>query len=108
MSAQLDFVSIQKKPNIHFEGRSISYLIECADGSKKTLGVLLPTQKPLKFKTHVSEHIEIISGHCLVKIGDESEFEDYQAGESFDVPADQYFSMMTDTVVDYVCHLKNG
>lgn len=105
MSTQLDFVTVQKKPNIYFNGRSISYAIECADGSKKTLGVLLPTEKPLMFETHVSERIEIITGSCQVWMGDDVDFKIYQEGEEFDVAANSRFSMKTDNFVDYVCHL---
>jgi len=77
----------QKKPNVHFGGRSISHVIQCEDGSQKTLGVILPTDQPLTFETHVAEHIEIISGQCQVKIGLQTEMRLYHAGESFDVPA---------------------
>ena len=105
MTIQFDFVSVRKKPNIHFNGRSISYLIECKDGSKKTLGVLLPTDKPLTFETHVAEKIEIISGKCLVKIGD-GEFLHYVEGEFFNVPEKSRFSMQSSEVVDYICHLE--
>ncbi len=38
------------------------------DGTKKTLGVILPTEQPLTFETHVPERMEIISGECRVKI----------------------------------------
>lgn len=105
MSTQLDFVTVQKKPNIYFEGRSISYIIECADGSKMTLGVLLPTDKPLTFETHVREQIEIVTGSCQVKIGADGDFETFTEGDIFEVPANSRFSMMTDNFVDYTCHL---
>ncbi|RZG76695.1 pyrimidine/purine nucleoside phosphorylase [Acinetobacter sp. WCHAc060025] len=105
MAIQFDFVTVHKKPNIHFDGRSISYLIECQDGSKKTLGVLLPTEKPLTFETHVPERIEIISGKCLIKIED-GEFKSFSAGEYFKVPENSRFSMQSSEVVDYVCHLE--
>lgn len=105
MSTRIDFVTVQKKPNIYFEGRSISYVIECADGSKKTLGVLLPTEKPLTFETHVTERIEIVTGTCQVKIGQNGEFQTYSEGDEFEVIANSRFSMITDNFVDYVCHL---
>ncbi len=35
MSSQFDAVTVHIKPNIHYKGRSISYVIECQDGSKK-------------------------------------------------------------------------
>ena len=105
MGDQINFVSIHKKPNIHFNGLSISYVLECEDGMIKTLGVLRPSEKPLTFQAHVNEVIEIVHGNCRVKVGEEIEFEHYAAGERFTVLANQRFSMWADEVVDYICHL---
>jgi len=106
MPDQFNSVSIRKKANVHYEGHSISHVIELADGTKKTLGVILPTNKALTFKTHVPEHIEIISGKCTVQIGDEPEAKVYSSGESFHVPENSNFKIMTDEVIDYICHLE--
>ena len=51
MSNHLDYVSITKKANVHYEGHSISHVIKLDDG-KKTLGVILLADKYLTFKTH--------------------------------------------------------
>jgi len=105
MQNQFDSVSIRKKANVHFEGHSVSHMIEFEDGTKKTLGVILPTTTSLTFKTHVPERIEIISGKCTVQIGDEPEAKIYSSGESFNVPENSKFKIMTDEVIDYICHL---
>ncbi len=73
---------------------------------KKLLGVILPTEKALTFKTHVSERIEIISGKCSVQIADDPETKIYSSGESFKVPENSKFKIITDEVIDYVCHLE--
>ncbi|MDC5273116.1 pyrimidine/purine nucleoside phosphorylase [Acinetobacter baumannii] len=93
MSNQFDSVSITKKANVHYEGLSISHVIKLDDGTKKTLGVILPTDKYLTFKTHVPERIELISGKCHVQIGDEPDTKTYSDGESFCVPENSYFRM---------------
>ncbi len=49
MPNQFDAVSITKKANVHYEGHSISHVIELEDGTKKTLGVILPTEKSSNF-----------------------------------------------------------
>lgn len=105
MTAQFDDVSIQKKPNVHFNGKSISRVINYPDGTIKTIGVILPTERPLKFETHVHERIEIISGECEVWIGDQENSQFLKAGESFDVPENSQFRIRTHIVVDYICHL---
>ncbi|CAB1221311.1 pyrimidine/purine nucleoside phosphorylase [Acinetobacter bouvetii] len=107
MSTQFDFVSVIKKSNIHFDGCSVSHVIELKDGTQKTLGVILPTEKPLIFETHVAERIEIINGKCLVQVGSNTESQYYYAGESFYVPKNTQFQIMADEVLDYVCHMED-
>ena len=46
MSTQFDFVSVVKKPNIYFDGLSISRTIQFKNGIKKKLGVILPKERP--------------------------------------------------------------
>ncbi|MCG2608339.1 pyrimidine/purine nucleoside phosphorylase [Acinetobacter sp. SM34] len=107
MSTQFNFVSVKKKSNIHFDGCSVSHVIELKDGTKKTIGVILPTERPLVFETLVAERIEIVSGKCLVQIGKSRESQTYHAGESFYVPKKTQFKIITDNIIDYVCHLED-
>ena len=107
MSTQFNFVSVKKKSNIHFDGCSISHVIELKDGRKKTLGVILPTERPLVFETQVAERIEIVSGKCLVQIGNNHQSQAYYAGESFYVPKKTQFKIIADEIIDYVCHLED-
>ena len=106
MSEQFDFVSIKKKANVHFNGTSISHILVLKDGTKKTLGVILPSDEPLTFKTHLAERIEIISGQCSVQIGDDPNMKIYSSGESFQIPANSQFKIHTSETVDYVCHFE--
>nr|WP_252719090.1 pyrimidine/purine nucleoside phosphorylase [Acinetobacter haemolyticus] len=64
-----------------------------------------PLRTPLVFKTHLSERIEITSGQCKVQIGNMPELKIYSSEESFEIPANSQFSIISDEVVDYVCHL---
>jgi uncharacterized protein YaiE (UPF0345 family) len=41
MSTQFDNVTVLKKGNVYFDGKCVSHTV-LADGSKKTLGVILP------------------------------------------------------------------
>lgn len=106
MTEQFDFISIKKKANVHFNGASISHAIEFKDGTKKTLGVILPSEDPLTFKTHLAERIEIISGECSVQIGHAPETRIYKSSESFQIPAQSQFKIKTSEVVDYICHFE--
>ncbi|ANF82738.1 hypothetical protein A3K93_11450 [Acinetobacter sp. NCu2D-2] len=106
MSAQFDHVSVVKKSNVYFGGLCISHIVQFEDGTKKTLGVILPTETALTFKTSVPERMEIISGECRVVIGDSEESELFRAGQSFYVAGESYFKIETDEVLDYVCHFE--
>ena len=106
MSEQFNFVSIKKKATVHFNGTSISHVLVLKDGCKKTLGVILPSEEALTFKTHMAERIEIISGHCSIQIGDDPEMQIYATGESFQIPANSHFKIQTSEVIDYVCHFE--
>jgi len=70
-----------------------------------TLGVILPTDKYLIFKTYLPERIEIISRKCNVQIGDESEPRNFVSGQSFNVPKNSYFRIIVNEINDYICHL---
>ncbi|MCU4379614.1 pyrimidine/purine nucleoside phosphorylase [Acinetobacter haemolyticus] len=104
MPEQFDFVSIKKKANVHFNGTSISHILVLKDGTKKTVGVILPSEQPLTFQTYIAERIEIISGQCQVQIGNGSEIRIYSSGEWFVIPANSQFKIQSTEIVDYICH----
>lgn len=106
MPTQFNHVSVIKKSNVYFGGKCISHTVQFEDGTKKTLGVILPTTEPLVFETHVTERMEIISGECYVTIADSVETELFRAGQSFYVAGNSQFKVETSEVVDYVCHLE--
>lgn len=106
MSVQFDHVSVVKKSNVYFSGLCVSHTVQFEDGTKKTLGVVLPSDQTLTFETHVPERMEIISGECRVRIANSEQAELFRAGQSFYVPGESTFKIETDQVLDYVCHLE--
>jgi uncharacterized protein YaiE (UPF0345 family) len=98
---QFDNVSVVKKGNVFFDGKCVSHSVLFTDGSRKTVGVLLPST--LTFNVGTPELMEITSGTCRVKIGDESEFKTYGPGDRFSVAANSRFVIETGEVVNYVC-----
>ena len=99
--SQFDNVSVLKKSNVFFDGKCVSHSVLFSDGTRKTVGVILPST--LTFNVSVPEVMEITSGACRVKIGDEPEFKTFEAGSQFSVPANGRFVIETDEVVNYVC-----
>lgn len=94
-------VSVVKKGNVFFDGKCVSHSVLFADGTRKTVGVILPST--LTFNVGAPEVMEITDGTCRVKIGDASEFTAYTAGSQFSVPANGRFVIEADEVVNYVC-----
>jgi uncharacterized protein YaiE (UPF0345 family) len=102
--SQFDNVSVVKKANIYFDGKCVSHSVIFADGSRKTVGVIFPSS--LTFKTGAPERMEINSGRCRVRLGDQSEWKTYGAGEFFDVPGNSTFDIEILETLDYVCHFS--
>ena len=100
--SQFDNVSVIKKSNVYFDGKCVSHTVILADGSRKTVGVILPSA--LTFKTAAPEVMEIVEGSCKVKIQGHATWTSYQAGQSFSVAADSEFDIETTGPLDYVCH----
>lgn len=101
-SAQLDNVSVVKKSNIYFDGKCISHNVICADGTKKSVGVIFASS--LRFNTGAPEIMEIVGGLCKVRLADASDWTSYGAGQQFSIPGNSHFDIETVETVDYVCH----
>ncbi|MGE0387927.1 MAG: pyrimidine/purine nucleoside phosphorylase [Gammaproteobacteria bacterium] len=99
--ARFDNVSVLKKSNVFFDGKCVSHTVMFADGSRKTVGVILPAT--LTFNVGAPERMEIVAGQCRARI-DGGPWQAYGAGESFSVPANGSFDIEATEPVDYVCH----
>ena len=100
--SQFDNVSVVKAANVYFDGKCVSHTVILADGTKKTVGVILPSS--LTFNTGAPEIMEGVGGSCRVKLKGEGEWKTYGAGESFDVPGNSSFEIACDEPYHYVCH----
>lgn len=98
---QFNNVSIIKKANVYFEGKVTSRIVVFADGSKKTLGIMLPGE--YEFGTEAAELMEILGGTLTVLLPDQTEWQTYTDGDSFRVPANSRFKLQVQTVADYCC-----
>ena len=63
---QFDDVSVVKKANVFFDGKCVSHTVLFKDGSRKSVGVILPGT--LTFATGAPEMMEIIAGRCRVRL----------------------------------------
>ena len=94
--------TIKHKANVYHDGKVTSRTVTTATGEMKTLGVMLPGT--YRFSTQASEVVDITQGHCRVKLADDQVWENYEAGQSFDVPANSHFEIEVTELLDYVCH----
>ena len=100
---QFDHVSVITQANVYFDGKCVSHTVQFADGSKKSVGVILPAT--LTFNTGVPEIMEGVAGQCRVRLQGESEWKTYGAGESYKVPPNSSFDIdVADEPYHYVCH----
>lgn len=94
-------VTVVKKANVYFGGQVTSRSVLFSDGSKKTLGVMLPGE--YEFNTADREIMEILSGDLDVLLPGESGWKTIKGGESFEVPANAKFSLKVRALTDYCC-----
>lgn len=99
--ATFDNVTVVKEANIYFEGKVTSRSVLFADGSKKTLGVMLPGE--YEFGTDAQEIMEILSGDLHVLLPGSTEWRVVTGGESFEVPASSRFKLKIHVITDYCC-----
>jgi len=88
---QFDNVAVELEGNSYFDGAVTSRTVNFADGSKKTLGFMLPGE--YEFGTAAAELMEITSGELDVKLPDTNEWISINGGESFSVPANAKFQV---------------
>ncbi|HEY3398819.1 MAG TPA: pyrimidine/purine nucleoside phosphorylase [Armatimonadota bacterium] len=94
-------VTAIKAANIYFDGKVTSRTLLFADGSKKTLGIMLPGE--YEFGTAAPELMEILAGRLEVLLPGETAWQTFVAGTSFPVPGDAKFQLKVLEVTDYCC-----
>ncbi len=94
-------VTVIKKANIYFEGKVTSRAVVFPDGTRKTLGIMLPGD--YEFGTAEKEIMEIISGDLDVLIDPSKGWKTFKDGDSFDVPAKSRFQLKVKLPTDYCC-----
>jgi uncharacterized protein YaiE (UPF0345 family) len=99
---QFDNVSVLKKANVYFDGKCISHTVLLADGTRKSVGVILPSI--LVFGTGTPEIMELIEGKCRIRLLGEDSWTEYSGGQTFSVPGDSSFDIETIETLHYVCH----
>lgn len=98
----LDGVSVNPQANVYFDGKCVSHSITLADGTKKSVGVILPAT--LTFNTGAAEIMECVAGACEYKLAGTDAWVTSSAGQKFSVPANSKFDIRVTDAYHYICH----
>ncbi|KPU43562.1 hypothetical protein OXPF_30030 [Oxobacter pfennigii] len=93
--------AIVKKANVYFDGNVTSRTVLFEDGTKKTLGIILPGT--YEFGTADKEVMEVLTGSAKVLLKGSDSWSQYEAGQSFEIPANSSFKISVEKIMDYCC-----
>jgi uncharacterized protein YaiE (UPF0345 family) len=103
MSTQtIDGANVATQANVYFEGRCISHSLTLADGTRKSVGVVLPAS--LTFSTAAPEIMECVAGRCEYRLAGSPQWQESAPGHRFAVPANSSFEIRVADSYHYICH----
>lgn len=94
-------VSVVKAANIYFDGKVTSRTINFADGTRKTLGIMMPGD--YAFNTSEPELMEILAGSVKIQLAGQTDWQQITAEGSFQVEGNSSFKIQVEAVTDYCC-----
>lgn len=98
---QFTNVTVIKKANVYYNGNVTSRTVLFEDGTKKTLGIIMPGE--YEFGTADKELMEVLGGKLNALLPGSEEWVSFEAGQAFEVPANSKFKVSADEVSDYCC-----
>jgi purine/pyrimidine-nucleoside phosphorylase len=99
---KIENVTVSPEANVYFDGKCVSHTVHFPDGSRKSVGVILPSC--LTFNTGAPEIMELVKGRCRVRLGEQGEWVEYQGGQQFSVAANSRFDIEPSEPLHYICH----
>jgi uncharacterized protein YaiE (UPF0345 family) len=99
--SKFENVTVLKEASVYFDGKVTSRTVMFADGSKKTLGIMMPGE--YEFGTDLAENMEMQSGDVEILLSGETEWQAIANGTSFDVPANSKFGIKVKHIADFCC-----
>lgn len=91
------------KVNEYFDGTVKSIAFTSAEGPA-TLGVMAPGE--YEFGTAHKEIMHVVSGALVVKLPDAADWETFEAGSQFNVPANSKFQLKVAVETAYLCEYR--
>lgn len=102
ITSTLGNVSVATQASVYFDGKCVSHGITLSDGSKKSVGVVLPST--LSFNTGAAETMECVAGSCEYQLNGSDAWVKSSPGEKFSIAANSSFNIRVTEAYHYVCH----
>ncbi len=99
---KIDGAIVTTQANVYFDGKCVSHNLTLADGTKLSVGVILPAS--LTFNTGAPEVMECVGGFCEYKLNGSNDWVKSSAGEKFSVPGNAKFEIRVTAPYHYICH----
>ena len=102
---KIDNISVTTQANIYFDGKCVSHRITLADGTQKSVGVILPAT--LTFNIGVPETMECVAGACEYQLAGSDVWLTSCVGEKFSIPGNSSFHIRVapgHAAYHYICH----
>ncbi|MCB2018336.1 MAG: pyrimidine/purine nucleoside phosphorylase [Hydrogenophaga sp.] len=101
-TTQIGGVTVNTQANVYFDGKCVSHGVTLADGTKKSVGVVLPAS--LTFGTVAPEIMECVAGGCEYKLAGTDNWVQVGPGDAFKVPGNSSFDIRVTEAFHYICH----
>lgn len=101
-TTQISGVTVATQANVYFDGKCVSHSLTLADGTKKSVGVILPAT--LTFNTGAPEIMECVAGGCEYLLAGSSTWVKSGPGDRFNVPGNSSFQIRVSEAYHYICH----
>ena len=95
-------VTVTTQASVYFDGKCISHGVTFADGTKKSVGVILPAT--LTFNTGAPEIMEGVGGECEYLLAGTDVWVKSGEGETFSVAGNTSFQIRVTAPYHYICH----
>ena len=99
---KIDNVCVTTQANVYFDGKCVSHSFTLADGTQKSVGVVLPAT--LTFGTSAPEIMECVGGACEYKLDGTDTWLKSGPGEQFSIPGNSKFDIRVTDAYHYICH----
>lgn len=102
VTVNLSNVTVATQASVYFDGKCVSHGVTFADGTKKSVGVILPSN--LTFNTGAPEIMECTAGACEYKLASSDAWMKSLPGEKFSIPGNSKFEIKVAESYHYICH----